>query len=164
MPRIRSAMEWEPPGRSGPRHVHGRRFHAPLSGCRSILGDANRGCRFARPPANFCDPYRGRRIVSATSSADDIAATPDLRVRRIRPLGPHPPQTVPGQRTHRPSEIALEGLEKLAGGRAKRTPPVIRPQPTAAPREGCQNAGFIESMGADEHPSPLGFWPAIGRF
>jgi hypothetical protein len=29
----------------------------------------------ARPPANVCDPYRGRRVVRTTSSPDDIAAT-----------------------------------------------------------------------------------------
>ena len=40
---------------------------------------------------------------------------------------------------------APKGLKKLAGGRAKRTPPVTRPQPTAAPREGCVNASLARS-------------------
>ena len=51
----------------GPHRFHPSRVHAPLSGCRSIMGDRHRGCRFARPPANFCDPYRGRPVSTDAS-------------------------------------------------------------------------------------------------
>ena len=40
-----------------------------------VFGPPTGGGRFARPPANVCDPYWGRRVVSATSSPNDIAAT-----------------------------------------------------------------------------------------
>jgi len=49
-----------------PRPIANPRAHAPHSGCRVPVGPGDRRCRFAQPPANFCDPYRGRR--SATSS------------------------------------------------------------------------------------------------
>ena len=64
----------DPPGRSGPRHCHVQRVHAPLQGADRGWVDWHRGYRFARPPANFCDPYRGRRVVSATSPPKDITA------------------------------------------------------------------------------------------
>ena len=41
----RSVLPWNGnhQGRSGPRHVRVRRFHAPLSGCRSIMGNRQPG-------------------------------------------------------------------------------------------------------------------------
>ena len=49
-----------------PRPIANPHVHAPHPGCRVPVGPGDRRCRFAQPPANFCDPYRGRR--SATSS------------------------------------------------------------------------------------------------
>jgi hypothetical protein len=53
---------------------HRPRFHAPLSGCRPIMGDWYRGCSLARPPAHFCDPDRGRQRdgVAGVSSGGDL--------------------------------------------------------------------------------------------
>jgi len=36
------------------------RFLAPLQGAGDVCGAGTGGVRFARPPANFCHPYRGR--------------------------------------------------------------------------------------------------------
>ena len=37
-----------------------------------VIGGAYRGCRFARPPANFCDPSRGRRIPTPAAAHNGI--------------------------------------------------------------------------------------------
>jgi hypothetical protein len=44
---------------------------------------------------------------------------------------------------------ALKGLQKLAGGRAKRTPPEHSPPHAPAPRRGCQNAGLAPTTWAE---------------
>ena len=38
-----------------------RAFTHPSRGAARVWGAVFRGCRFARPPAHFCDPYRDRR-------------------------------------------------------------------------------------------------------
>ena len=51
-----------------------------------------------------------------------------------------------------------QGSQTLAGGRAKRTPPVARPPPRPAPREGCVNALPMGSARAVNQPR--GPWPS----
>jgi hypothetical protein len=56
------------PHQTGQAHVTsvGGAFTHPSRGAGQSWGTATGGVRFARPPANFCDPYRGRRVVIAT--------------------------------------------------------------------------------------------------
>jgi hypothetical protein len=158
-------MEWEPPDRSGPRHVRRRRCHAPRSGCRSKVGGLEPGVFASLDP----------RLMSVTPIGVGVFQLPrrdlttsrlhgslDRRVRCIRPLGPHPRQTAPPRRARHPSTTRPEGAEEMSRGSSEATPPVTRPTPTAAPREGCQNAGSVESMGADDHPSQSGSRSAMG--
>jgi hypothetical protein len=52
-----------------PHQTAGQRVHAPPSGCRSCGGAGTGGVRFARPPAHFYDPYRGRSAAMAAWGA-----------------------------------------------------------------------------------------------
>ena len=125
----------------GPHRFHPSRVHAPLSGCRSIMGDRHRGCRFARPPANFCDPYRGRPVGPHHVVTRRHRGHPDLRVRRIRPLGVHPPQTAPPGRARHPPTTRPEGAEEISRGSSEATtpshpPPTNRCTPRGVPERG----------------------------
>ena len=72
-----SVLPWNGNHQTAQAHVTsvGGAFTHPSRGAGQSRGTPTGGVRFARPPANVCDPYRGRRVVSATSSPDDIAAT-----------------------------------------------------------------------------------------
>jgi hypothetical protein len=52
-----------------PHQTAGQRVHAPRRGAGRLWGTATRGVRFARPPANFYDPYRGRSAAMAAWGA-----------------------------------------------------------------------------------------------
>jgi hypothetical protein len=101
---------------------------------RVMWGTPTGGVRFARPPAHLCDPYRGRRVVSATASPDDIAAArTEVSAVSTRWVSIHhipPPRAV--HDVH--PQPAPKGLKKLAGGRAKRPPPVRLPTNRCTPR------------------------------
>ncbi len=62
-----------------PRATQGHRVLAPLPGCKSMSEDSHRGCRFARPPTNVCDPYRGRRTALSGFLQTKIEAGPSPR-------------------------------------------------------------------------------------
>ena len=73
----------------------------------------------------------------------------------------HPQPAPPGGARHPPT-TRPEGAEEISRGSSEATPPVTRPTPTGAPREGCQNAGSVESMGANDHPSQSGSRSPMG--
>ena len=130
------------------RNSIGHPFTHRSRGAGVVFGPPTGGVRFARPPANVCDPSRGRRIVSATSSPDDIAATrtsvSDVSARWV-PIH-HKPFRGNEFTVH--PKLPWRGLRNEPGVERR----VTRPQPTAALREGCQNAGFVESIVADDRP------------
>jgi len=79
-PRTRPAAEKgearESSGEFGPRRRDQPGVHAPLSGCRCVDGRVFRGCRFARPPANFWSPFRaGAWWVSGKETVSGLNGT-----------------------------------------------------------------------------------------
>jgi hypothetical protein len=74
----KTPQAWRPcvPHQAGQAHVTsvGGAFTHPSRGAVQSWGTPTGGVRFVRPPANVCDPYRGVRLATATSSPNDIAA------------------------------------------------------------------------------------------
>jgi hypothetical protein len=80
-----------------PQGVPARRTAPPRNAAATPLGSnrnsrhAIRGCRFARPPANCCDPYRGRTATASPKHPGNNTGRPlvadgwqHLRVPRLR--------------------------------------------------------------------------------
>ena len=95
----------------------------PHSGSKRRAREGTGGVRVARPPANGCDPYRGRRTISRCAPNNErvpVGVGERFRVAERFVDSPHSGEgfwfCIP------------KGLCPLAGGRAQRLPPVGRPK------------------------------------
>jgi hypothetical protein len=82
-----------------PHQTAGQRVHAPRRGAGRLWGTATGGVRFARPPAHFCDPYRGRSAAMAAWGARRHGS-PDLCVRPVGRVS-QPVSTASPTKNHR---------------------------------------------------------------